>query len=81
MSTGNTFPTFGSAVGNTVNFLSQKFGSSPGLSSALKMVNQRVSKGHISTVRRAELELLKAARVSDRTISMMIFLHAHEQSS
>lgn len=65
VSPDGAFPSFRIAVGNIVNFVNQRFGSAPGLTSALQLVNQRVSKGCIPTVRRAELDLLQAAHVSN----------------
>lgn len=58
----NAPPAFWDVMGNAVNNAIQRFGSHPGLTSALQLASQRVSKGYPSA-RKAELELLQAARV------------------
>lgn len=58
----NTPLAFWNVIGNTVNNAIQRFGSHPGLTSALQFTSQRLSKGYPSA-RKAELELLQAALV------------------
>lgn len=59
-------PMFSVSVSTIVDIMRRKFDSIPDLTAALSTVRNRVTKGQISTVRRAELELLQAANVSWR---------------
>ncbi|SPN99637.1 uncharacterized protein DNG_02489 [Cephalotrichum gorgonifer] len=62
MSSADAYAALRNTIGGIVNVTSQLFSSSPDLISSLQFVNERVTKGYISTVRRVELELLQAAR-------------------